>query len=274
VFEGSGRPLTDDGVGQACEVLGVSASEVWAVISVETRGFGFLRDRRPQVLFERHWFRRYTGGRFDADRPDLSAREPGGYVGGEGEHDRLREAIALDRRGALLGTSWGIGQVMGFNHRHAGHPDVESMVDAMVCDEDQQLLAMAGFIKSQHLDSPLRRLDWEAFALGYNGKNFRRHHYHRRLATAHATYREGLPDLALRTAQAALIYLRYDPGPVDGVQGRRTRAALQAFQEAVGLPLTGALDDETAARLREAAFPAPPPPAVAGRSSVEPVATD
>ena len=46
-FKGEGHPLSNEGMNQACHMLGVSESEIWAVLTVETRGFGFLQDRRP-----------------------------------------------------------------------------------------------------------------------------------------------------------------------------------------------------------------------------------
>lgn len=51
-------------------------------------------------------------------------------------------------------------------------------------------------------------------------------------------------------AQAALKGLGYDPGPTDGIMGGRTTAAIQAFQQDYGLPMTGDLDASTVAALR------------------------
>jgi peptidoglycan hydrolase-like protein with peptidoglycan-binding domain len=126
----------------------------------------------------------------------------------------------------------------------------------MVKDEDSQLLAMANFIKGNGLDGALRRQNWTSFARGYNGKDFKKNEYDTRLAAAHAKYKTILPDLGLRTAQAGLLYLGINPGPIDGLRGRRTRSALIQFQETHGLPATGELDDETEAKLLSEAFPA------------------
>ncbi len=46
-FQDQGRPLSDKGMDQICETLGIAEPEVWAVLTVETRGFGFLENRRP-----------------------------------------------------------------------------------------------------------------------------------------------------------------------------------------------------------------------------------
>ena len=51
-------------------------------------------------------------------------------------------------------------------------------------------------------------------------------------------------------AQIILTSLGYDPGPVDGAMGSKTRNALQAFQRSVGLVSNGQLNPETLAALR------------------------
>ena len=43
--------------------------------------------------------------------------------------------------------------------------------------------------------------------------------------------------------QRALRRLGYDPGPVDGIPGARTRAAIRAFQADAGLPVTGQISE-------------------------------
>jgi peptidoglycan hydrolase-like protein with peptidoglycan-binding domain len=65
------------------------------------------------------------------------------------------------------------------------------------------------------------------------------------MTVPHATAR----DSAVTRAQEALKQAGHDPGPIDGVVGARTTAALRAYQQAQGLQPTGRLDDETLARL-------------------------
>jgi Putative peptidoglycan binding domain len=48
-----------------------------------------------------------------------------------------------------------------------------------------------------------------------------------------------------RTAQQALRDKGFDPGPIDGVHGPRTTAAIREFQAKEKLPVTGNLDAET-----------------------------
>ncbi len=67
-------------------------------------------------------------------------------------------------------------------------------------------------------------------------------------------------DARVEAAQARLSELGYDPGPIDGLMGRRTRAALRRFQRDHGLVADGVLGPRTRAALRAAAVPAEPPP--------------
>jgi len=55
--------------------------------------------------------------------------------------------------------------------------------------------------------------------------------------------------------QLALARLGISPGSLDGVMGSQTRAAIRAFQQREGRPMTGALDAETATRLLVDAYP-------------------
>jgi len=50
-------------------------------------------------------------------------------------------------------------------------------------------------------------------------------------------------------AQRALRDLGYHPGPIDGTFGPQTRSALEKYQRAEKLPVTGQLDAETMQRL-------------------------
>ncbi len=93
-FAVSGKPLTQEGLeSSSLNAMRLDVAEVWAVISVETTGCGFLIDRRPKILFERHVLSRLTGGRYDADDPDISASTAGGY-GASGAHQYNRLAAA------------------------------------------------------------------------------------------------------------------------------------------------------------------------------------
>ncbi|WP_305075592.1 N-acetylmuramidase domain-containing protein [Propionivibrio sp.] len=254
-FVGKRQPLTSSGLGNALEQIGLQPAEaavIWAVVDVETsgvtQGCGFRLDGRPQILFERHVFRRETQGRFNAQAPHLSG-PAGGYGGLGTQYAKLEEALALclahglGPEPALRSASWGLGQIMGFNARLAGHESAEAMVRAMTEGEDEQILAMARFLNARNLHKALQRRDWAAFARGYNGAGYAQNQYDIKLEQAYARLASGsLPNLQLRAAQIALLYLGFSPGKVDGVIGQRTRNALNSFRLQAGLPPGGDLD--------------------------------
>ena len=254
-FRGTGTVLDAGGVAAACDTLRVHAAELWAVLTVETRGCGFLPDRRPLILFERHYFSRLTHHMFDAQAPDISQPKRGGYRGGAQEYVRLERAMELDPNAALRSASWGLAQVMGDNCKAAGYVDVDEMVADFVASENAQLKGMASFIATTGADRHLRAHNWPAFAAAYNGPAYAENSYDERLRAAHQKYLTGaLPDLDVRAIQAYLTYLGYNPGPVDGVVGRFTRSALDMFQEAERLPVREVFDADMVKVVRERAL--------------------
>lgn len=53
----------------------------------------------------------------------------------------------------------------------------------------------------------------------------------------------------VKAVQQALKDKGHDPGPVDGVMGAKTKAALKDFQKAQGMKESGSLDNETMSKL-------------------------
>jgi hypothetical protein len=233
---------------------GLGLAELWSVLSVETSGFGYLPDRRPKILFERHIFSRLTGGQYDAQDPDVSQTSAGGYgPSGAHQYDRLNAALQLDETAALKSASWGLGQIMGENFDAAGYSSVDAMVGDMVASEDSHLRAMVNFIGAQHLVRPLMDHNWSSFARCYNGPNYAANNYDGLLGRFYAQYSSGkMPDLPTRTAQIYLSYLGYPLGAVDGVMGPATRAAVTAFSAKAGLGQGGDIDEELLAALKAA----------------------
>ena len=258
-FRGKAAPVDEGGVGQALDQMRASAADLWAVIGVETSGCGFIDNRRPQILFERHIFHRRTGGKFAAKAPAVSQPTAGGYgATGAHQYERLQMAIALDRRAALESASWGLGQVMGFNAKDAGYAGAEEMVAAMCESEDAQFQAMIEFIVANKLAGALQASDWAQFAYAYNGQDYQKNKYDEKLRLADARFTAGpLPSLRVRSAQLYLSYLGYAPGGVDGWYGANTQKALLRFQQDRKLPATGGIDDAALAALRQAAAALP-----------------
>jgi hypothetical protein len=245
-FAGPGTPLTADGLAAFTEATAAGSAEIWAVIAVETSGCGYLPDRRPQILFERHIFSMLTGHIYDDSHPDISQPTSGGWGSpGAYQYYRLAEALTLDEASALQSASWGLGQILGQNFRTAGFTSVTDMVDALVLSENNQLTAIASFLLANHLARPLVTHDWASFARGYNGPDYAAKNYDGQLAHFYSIYASGaVPDLTVRKVQMLLTYRNYNPGIIDGRMGNNTASAIRAFQTANGLPPTGIIDDD------------------------------
>ena len=264
LFAQKGFPLSVDDFSAATKTIAITDAAMWAVIEVETAGVGFLESRKPIILFERHKFSHKTQGKWDQSHPDISNPQWGGY-GPAGEHQyiRLNEALNLNEDAALASASWGVGQVMGEHWQDLGYDSIQHFVGEMCASEGGQLKAMSQFIQKNRLAAPLARGDWTDFARSYNGPAFEQNQYDLKLKQHYEKLLVGpLPDLRLRTCQLNLTYLSksvsptLSPGGVDGWMGRRTRSAIQAFQQQFHLPVTGDLDDTTYAAISQAANPA------------------
>jgi len=147
-----------------------------AVLKVESAGSGFSRSTgRIKIQFEPYHFRKYTG-----------IRIANGVKGQKIEYEAYFQAQEKDEEAAMLSTSWGLGQVMGFNHKAAGHNTVQEMVAVFNTSEYYQLEGMLNFVKNnRRMYAALKSKDWATFARYYNGKYYARYNYDKRLAEAY-----------------------------------------------------------------------------------------
>lgn len=206
------KKLTDEQIRQIANDNGFEYGVIKAIYQVESRGVGFLADGQPKILFERHIFYRQLQKlgyitlsnemcKIDPTLCNPSPTPKGGYGSVDKQHARLQNAQklllkarpdadedlqAVVRDCALKACSWGMGQIMGFNHALAGFDTLQEFVNAMYKDEKSQLQAMIGFFKSAGLTGAMKRKDWHAIARAYNGVGYRKFDYHNKLARAYA----------------------------------------------------------------------------------------
>lgn len=265
VSQASDKPITEAAYLAAAEDLDCDVAAVKAVADVETKDKPFQGDGRPTILYERHWFRRFTNGRFNASHPVLSG-PPGNYGKSSEQWGKLEEAISLDREAALKSASYGQFQIMGFNYRVVGFDNVEEFVAAMADTAERHLEAFVGFVLANRLDAPLRKLDWKKFARGYNGSQYRKNNYDTKMAAAYEKFASEpatvqAPSTVAPTAfsirsvqdlQKALKYLGMDPGPIDNKMGPKTGNAIRAFERFMNANETGKFSVETRAAIQAA----------------------
>ncbi len=184
------KGLSESDFQQAANALGVDIAAVKAVAEVESRGDGFLSNNVPKVLFEGHWFSRFTNGKFDQKHPTLSHAKwtKAHYKGGEEEYLRFLSAYALDAEAAMKSSSWGRFQIMGFNFHKCDYGSVTGFVTDMHISEKYHLQAFANFLITTDLARHLRAKDWAAFARGYNGPAYSENQYDTRIGEAYSAY--------------------------------------------------------------------------------------
>ncbi|MFG7490153.1 N-acetylmuramidase family protein [Methylorubrum rhodesianum] len=244
--------LTDYDLPRIGHTIGVGEDEIHAVMEVEASGGGFDRLKRPKMLFEPHVFWRNLAGAERTRAASLglayAAWKPGAYP--SDSYPRLMQAMAINETAALKASSWGLGQILGENHRAAGYATPQAMVLAC-CNggEAEHLAAMVRFVVTNGLDDDLRRHDWAGFARGYNGAQYAKHGYHTKLAAAFAKWSrikdtpwapgigEPVPDpLAPMTAAPPA------PAPQPAPTGGLLRSGVQATGGAVRSGLAGLYD--------------------------------
>jgi hypothetical protein len=189
--DGRAKRLDDIDLPKIGARIGVGEDELHAVIDVESRGTGFDRRGRPIILFERHWFHRLLpkAKRAKARNAGLATTRWSRATYNKDQYTLLHKAMEIDEEAALKSCSWGLFQIMGFNHEAAGYSTVYKMIEAFKDDEEHHLNAAVTFIITNKLDDELRRHDWAGFAKGYNGSGYKANRYDTKLANAYAKWK-------------------------------------------------------------------------------------
>ena len=244
---------------RAADRLQCEVAAIKAVAAVESRGNGFDTKDRPKILFERHKFAKYTNGKYINSHPHICNWTPGGYGPSSKQYDRFSEAFMLDPNAAMLSASWGKFQIMGFNFAIVGFSTVGEFVDAMKENEGRHLDAFVEFVIQNGLADELRGRKWADFAHGYNGPDYKKNEYDKKMATEYDKFKAqnidctefgGTKDWTplrlndsgerVRLVQEGLVTeLLFAPSEVDGHFGPRTEMAVKAFQSLNGLKVDG-----------------------------------
>ncbi len=291
-FRGAARRLDALDIPRIGSLIGVGEDQVRAILEVESRGAGFDKQGRPAMLFEPHIFWKELGPGKKRDQAAKAGLAYPRWKAGSYPRDsypRLEQAMAIDETAALRSASWGLGQLMGFNHREGGYDTVQSMVADFCQDEESHLEAMIRFIKARGLADEIQRKDWAGFSRAYNGPGYAANKYDQRLAKAYAKWVK-VPDARfdpadatkedevaasapetfvdrarVKAVQEKLIALGYHMvGKPDGVAGPRTAGAIAAFEAENGFPVTGEINQLLIDRLEEAEPHEPSPERAAG----------
>lgn len=221
-FRGIAKPIEDVDIPRIGSAIGVGEDELHAFMDVEASGSGFDSTGRPKMLFEPHvFYRNLTGAKRDeAVRAGLAYAKwkAGSYP--KDSYPRLTRAMEIDEAAALRACSWGLGQILGENHRMVGYATPQAMVRAFMDDEEHHLEAMVAFLVSAGIDDDLRAHRWANVARVYNGPSYATHNYHGRMAAAYAKW-SNIKDTPWQQVAAPVPPpppQPDDPGPVAPVE--------------------------------------------------------
>ena len=179
-------PPTLDEYRAAAARLGIDGPTLMAVRRVEAGTLeGFTADGRPVIVFEGREFARLTKGRFNGSHPQLTSPRPQSGLGNGGGWKSLTEAYALDPDAAYAATSFGVFQIIGFNHRRVGFDTVGEYARFVSRSEANQVEVWARFLESQGMLESLRKHDWASFSRRYHGRPAASNQYAARLAAAY-----------------------------------------------------------------------------------------
>lgn len=194
--------LTDKSFNDIAKEFGLNPAHIRAIYEVEAGGkSGFLKadNTKPVTLEEGHIFYKYAKKK-GLDVNSLCNKYPTicypkwtkqYYKTGLAEYARYELAKSIDEECAMLGTSWGIGQIMGFNYQQCGYKNVKEFVNDMYISEEKQLRAMCMFIKSNtRMFNALKMEDWATFASLYNGSSYALNKYDTKLKIAYNKYKD------------------------------------------------------------------------------------
>lgn len=190
--------LSEQDFVDAADKLQVEVATVKAVQEVETGGKGgFFTLGKPAILFEGHIFwnelkkrginpEDYAATNGDILYPKWTKEH---YKGGVKEYARLERAVVIHEEAALCSASWGMFQIMGFNHAVSGCKNVIEFVEQMKSNEGRQLNLFVNFVLGNKMEQYLRNKDWAGFARRYNGPAYAQNAYDTKLQKAYLKYR-------------------------------------------------------------------------------------
>lgn len=184
-------------IGEMAAKYGLDVASVLAVAEVESGGrSGFQKTGLLTILFEAHIF--YRELKKAGLNPDaLMVKYPNLisatwnrtlYKSGDAENIRLAEALKIHEC-AWNCASYGMFQIMGFNHQACGFNTVQEFVKYLKMGSEAHVETFLKFISSNPRKiNALKNKDWATFARLYNGSAYAKNKYDIKLAEAYKKY--------------------------------------------------------------------------------------
>jgi len=269
-YYGTGRKITAADFTALAKKYGIDESRLRAVAEVEARGSGYDSAGRLIALYEPHIAYKYTKDPVRAKLVKAGiAYKTWVRNYPKTSYDRIDLCISIaGEEIAAMSTSFGMGQIMGFNYAMLGFPNALTMVKWLALSEANQLEGIVKFAQAKGIFNALKKGDWATFARGYNGDGYAANQYDVKLANADKKWRAKLNDSKFTpvsfnattdigtkgqdvvAVQEALQTAGYDVD-ADGDFGGHTEEVLKQFQEDNGLVADGSAGPLTKQALAE-----------------------
>jgi hypothetical protein len=143
---------------QQARTFSLPVDAALAVFWVESNQAYDPRSGLVIIRFEPAVFRRKSGQSVSYSRG-----------GQQDEWRNLARAHAVAAEAALLSTSYGLPQLMGFNWHVTRHPSLPAMIIAFQNSCVEQVAGFFAFVAQNGLVRPILQGDWRSFTRGYNG---------------------------------------------------------------------------------------------------------
>lgn len=271
----------------------IPLANLLAVIEVESDGVSYAtvnhkslgkQLREPLIRWEGHYFDKRLGAnsRAIARKQGLADPKAGGIKNPSSQEDRWNKlfwpAYDINEQAAIESASYGVGQVMGAHWDKLGYSSAQHLLDSVRSSLGAQVYLMVAYIVVFGLLDELQRGDFQGFARGYNGPNFRKYKYDTKMKAAAKKYAQydaneddtaavstfaGVPVLDAKKAAKAASMLRMGTEgakvrelqsllrragyaiDIDGDFGVATKRAVEGFQKAHDLDIDGIVGPQT-----------------------------
>ncbi len=192
--------ITDEIISSAAIKFGIEPGLIYSVYQVESSGNGFLLSGKPKILFEGHifWRQLTLSGMSEIEIEKLARNHESilykkwtrkfYYKDGELEYKRLEAARLINENAANCSASWGAFQIMGFNYRSCGFHSVNDFVVAHSKGIDEHINSFFNFLISTKLFEHLKNKNWDIFSRMYNGPDYRKNDYNKKLIKMYEEY--------------------------------------------------------------------------------------
>jgi len=196
-YIGAGKRISAEDFADIAQKNDIDYAALRAVCEIEARNYGFTSANALICLYEPHIAYKYTSGtkRAALIKAGLAYAKQGEKPYPKTSYPNIDKCAAIaGEEVAALSTSWGLPQMMGFNHNACGYSTALDMVKAFAASEYNQVEAMVQFIKATPaMYTAMKKRDWATFAKYYNGPAYAKNNYDNKLAVAYAKWLKNAP---------------------------------------------------------------------------------